>query len=582
MIIENIKRYLRPLKNKYINFKNKDSHIITVSLSERIKQIKKLNDKLIIVFNKNDLKKINSNNIIKLIEDVYELQRLERNQEYYFLINADDVALYSGVINQLHKLNLLKFNILYYGSMQFWGGSVIAPKNSTKIYWTLFNHFYDYHKINSPILLITFNQKKNEISHIEKKFIGVRSILYGEENKNKDEIVSINFIGLSPNINTASHMRWRSQFDVENGNFLTTNHGVHHFKLFQNTEISLFNPKINNNMSSEVVFNTSKKRHTFKDINELNCKEFSKKIFFSKNYETHNSKDRMFNISYNNGSGFYFLNSEKSFSGNHIFSRHNLDNLITIISRKKIERIKFFYKKNILFNRYVSPIFFDDLEFGINWPTAEKKFEIILRKSKEEFKKLNITKDNNYINFKDIFPNSKENELISVYCNWNNDNQIINSFNQAELIAKNKISNDFDLTEFQPSWRNLNFYDKELPHWLGRFKSFNPSANLCGSINPKVFDKFYIILTGESPHLEEKVRNIPVYINLYNKNGDQIHSFRNIYNSGEYIKINLSEQIQKNHENVWYNIKCNDRDLIGYIVQVSKNKSVSIQHLWGY
>jgi hypothetical protein len=49
-----------------------------------------------------------------------------------------------------------------------------------------------------------------------------------------------------------------------------------------------------------------------------------------------------------------------------------------------------------------------------------------------------------------------------------------------------------------------------------------------------------------------------------------------------FIDIKNSIKKHKDEKTIWYNIKSANTDLICYIIQETKEKKLSIQHLWGY
>ena len=193
-----------------------------------------------------------------------------------------------------------------------------------------------------------------------------------------------------------------------------------------------------------------------------------------------------------------------------------------------------------------------------------------------------INEQNSFIKFSDIINNPIENELVITYADWDQEN-IISAIIQPDLVAFNKISGDWDITEFQDSWRNQRFHIEELPHWLGKFKGLNPSCNICGGANLKFFKKNLILITAQDPKIIER-KTISIQIFFYGTKGQVLeienHTFEN--DKAFFVDIKYSLEKYKNEEKIWYNIKCTNTDLICYIIQETKENKISIQHLWGY
>ena len=546
-LLNKIKSRLISIRKKLFSIKPHGKHFIEITLKDRINQINLLNSKKIIVFEKKlEGIRLNSKNTILYYSNIIYAFNNIRNleDEYYFLLNANDIALYNAVVYKIAEKKIKNFNLLIFGKIQFWGGSIISSTNCDEIQWQLFNHFYDYYKINTPILTLIYSKINNKINNFEKSLLLPRRIKSSRLSaKNNKDILSVNFIGLNPYIGSAPHMRWRPQFDVINNCSVTTNHGVHDFELTKQIKTKIFNSNINLNSNIEVVRVKDNKNEILNIFSETSLNKFSKKFFFPKEYEVILSNKKSLEISYTNASSFYFLKSDNSFSGNHIFSRRNTDNLIIKFNKKKIDKIKNYYQKDIIYNQYVSPLSNDNIDFGIHWP-SEGKFEAELKLSKTGDKKVTLDGVNDFIIFKEVFKTFQKNELVLINVNWNKDySDVIHSLNQAELVAKNKITQDFDLTEFQPSWRNQFFHDNEIPHWLGRFKGFSPSCNLCGGLNKNLVTKHTLFLTVKSPHANEEIKKITILINIYDDEGKLISSFEEQFMSNEPLILNLTNKL---------------------------------------
>ena len=145
------------------------------------------------------------------------------------------------------------------------------------------------------------------------------------------------------------------------------------------------------------------------------------------------------------------------------------------------------------------------------------------------------------------------------------------------MIIKNNKTNDWDMTEFQSSWRNQQFHNAELPHWLGRQKSLNPSCNLSGVFNSDIFEKGYITLVAVPPKISKTLSG-NICIKIYLRDG----TLHKVINRSFTSPMEVFELEVEKNQRYWFNIRCFEIDFNGNIIQLTKNGSVSIQHLWGY
>lgn len=125
------------------------------------------------------------------------------------------------------------------------------------------------------------------------------------------------------------------------------------------------------------------------------------------------------------------------------------------------------------------------------------------------------------------------------YVDWSDDN-LGAAFNQPDLLVFNDNTDDWDMTEFQPTWRNQKFHSKDLPHWLGKFKGLNPSANLCGAANLKLFNESIILITSQSPKIDQ-FQSSEVIIYIYNSAGETMLIEKVIINTEKAYYFNIKE-----------------------------------------
>jgi hypothetical protein len=561
---------------------------VQISLEERLKQLKKLKNKKIYYLDKkfSILTNQKENNFIFF--DIADPPKKDSFlEETYILIDCNDLATYSFLMSYLEEVFHKNIFIIFYGKMEFCGGTLISPKNIKSMEWLLFNHFLDYFKISTPLLTFYYEKINNEIINYNKILLGPRKIISNKINStNSNDQIVVSYFCLNPILASGSHYRWRAQYEIINNNDSpTTNHATHSFEFPKNKNFtSFFNPKIDTESELNIVISETKSSEILNDkFLELDFKNFYKVFHFPNLYSNISSKERISKQSYFNSSGYYFIRSKNCISGNHLISRNDADNKIEKYENKIIEKIKSTKKNNIIYNPFVSPIIKDDICFGINWPIIKGKFKLnIYQTLKKTNTVVEITENNSFIKFIDMIENPSQDELVITHVDWEQDN-LNSAFNQPDLIAFNKLSGDWDITEFQPSWRNQKFHIEELPHWLGKFKGLNPSCNICGGANLSFFEKNLILLTAQDPKIIEK-KIITVQIFFYNKDGQVLEIENHMFGNDKAFFIDIKNSIKKHKDEktIWYNIKSVNTDLICYIIQETKENKISIQHLWGY
>jgi hypothetical protein len=582
-IFLNLNSYYKKLTKKALS----TTHV-QISLKERLKQLEKFKNKNIYYLDKklSDLTIQKKNNFI-FFDVAKPPEKNNFSKEAYILIDCNDLATYSFLMSYLEEVFHKNIFIMFYGKMEFSGGTLMSPSNIKSMEWLLFNHFLDYFRISTPLLTFYYEKINDKIINYNKILLGPRKILSNKINSlNSNDQIIVSYFCLNPILTSGSHHRWRAQYEIiDNNNSPTTNHATHSFEFPKNRNFTFFfNPQIDKESELNIVVSESKNSEILNDkFLELDSENFYKKFHFSNVYSNISSKERISKHSYFNSSGYYFIRSKNCLSGNHVISRNDADNKIEKYENKIIEKIKSTKKNNIIYNPFVSPIVKDDICFGINWPITKGKFKLnIYQTLKKTNTAVEITENNSFIKFIDIIENPSQDELVITHVDWEQDN-LNSAFNQPDLIAFNKLSNDWDITEFQPSWRNQKFHIEELPHWLGKFKGLNPSCNICGGANLSFFEKNLILLTAQDPKIIEK-KIITVQIFFYNKDGQVLEIENHIFENDKAFFIDIKNSIKrhKDEKNIWYNIKCTNTDLICYIIQVTKDKKISIQHLWGY
>lgn len=181
-----IKKYLKnnPLILNLYNFLKKKvtkSNFIFFSLRERLECIERLENKKIYFFDMGLFKKFKNLKNEYIYFDLKSPPAKELfKEEVYILIKTEDLAVYSFLMNYLEEVFHQKISILFYGKMEFSGGTLLAPKNSNSIEWILFNHFLDYFKISSPVLTFLYEKKNNEIINFKKILLPAQEKLFLE------------------------------------------------------------------------------------------------------------------------------------------------------------------------------------------------------------------------------------------------------------------------------------------------------------------------------------------------------------------------------------------------------------------
>lgn len=155
----------------------------------------------------------------------------------------------------------------------------------------------------------------------------------------------------------------------------------------------------------------------------------------------------------------------------------------------------------------------------------------------------------------------------------------------ADLYARHRATMDFDVTEFQDSWRNLGIDVREYPHWIHPDKQLVGRTNLYGRVWMREGFKTGLVIVNASGDLGYDTR-AQVTIKAFNASGKvwmtdlEIEAFTHRLVWVEDAYPELAGHLGSEPGAIV--IQSRDADLNLQIVTVKDQSAVSLQHLWGY
>ena len=153
------------------------------------------------------------------------------------------------------------------------------------------------------------------------------------------------------------------------------------------------------------------------------------------------------------------------------------------------------------------------------------------------------------------------------------------------LIAKHRTTEDYDITEFQNSWRNLGIRIPSYKHWLLDNMMLTGRTNLRGRINYRAELRNGVLLINSSGRLNYSTKAIAT-IQIVGSNGASVgcpikvspHGFNLVWI--DELFPNLKAILDNSPATVL--VTCCDCDINGHMITLRGNKAVALQHMWGY
>ena len=156
----------------------------------------------------------------------------------------------------------------------------------------------------------------------------------------------------------------------------------------------------------------------------------------------------------------------------------------------------------------------------------------------------------------------------------------------VDLAVRYRGSGDYDITEFQNSWRNLGVMVDQMPHWIHPSNHLVGGTNLYGRAIARDGWRVGALLVNGSGNLHHDVE-IEYVVKLFDAAGRLCEAKRSI-RPFTYQLVWLDElfpDFRRHLGEAGYGaivIRARDGDLNGQLVTVNNHQSVSLQHMWGY
>jgi hypothetical protein len=156
----------------------------------------------------------------------------------------------------------------------------------------------------------------------------------------------------------------------------------------------------------------------------------------------------------------------------------------------------------------------------------------------------------------------------------------------ADLVVRHAETGDQDVTEFQPSWRNLGAIIPTLPHWLHPSIGVMGRSNVIGRVRTKDGYRTGVFLGNASGNLNYDM-SARAEIAILNHRGARLSHFVTLPAFGAEL-VWLDDVVPGLSDHVGESgiaalqVKCADADLTAHVIGLSPNGAVGLQHLWGY
>lgn len=155
----------------------------------------------------------------------------------------------------------------------------------------------------------------------------------------------------------------------------------------------------------------------------------------------------------------------------------------------------------------------------------------------------------------------------------------------GDLIARHRITRDFDVTEFQSCWRNLGVQVDEFPHWRSQDRMLTGRTNVMVGIPAGEQARPAILLVNGSGALD--YTGVARFrLRLLSHNGTEIFVDGNLKSfAQQWVWLDECFPDMRTHLNDSYGtliVQSKDADLNATLVVVWGGSAVSLQHMWGY
>jgi hypothetical protein len=148
------------------------------------------------------------------------------------------------------------------------------------------------------------------------------------------------------------------------------------------------------------------------------------------------------------------------------------------------------------------------------------------------------------------------------------------------MFVKTK-QGDIETTEFQNSWRNLGVVIPEFPHWLSNKKGISGSSHLVGRwTNLDGLEAKILIINGSGNKQYDS--SGVVEVSIYSKAGEILAKYDLLIAPFTHEYINLKDISPDTVEFGFVRIRSRNADLNAYMITLTENGGVGLQHLWGY
>ncbi|MGE0483644.1 MAG: hypothetical protein AB7Q81_05865 [Gammaproteobacteria bacterium] len=156
----------------------------------------------------------------------------------------------------------------------------------------------------------------------------------------------------------------------------------------------------------------------------------------------------------------------------------------------------------------------------------------------------------------------------------------------VDFVLRHRHSGDFDVTEFQNSWRNLDLLVEDMPHWISPGHQVLGGTNLYGRAVLRQGWRTGVLLVNASGNLRHD-RTIDYRAKLFNREGAVIESSHAL--AAFTWELHWLDELFPNCPEHFGNdsygamtIRSRSGDLLAQLVTVTSSQAVALQHMWGY